>query len=168
MTAPRVMGLDLSITATGVALPDGTVTTLRFGADLGDRRLLSIHHHLYDAIAFDHLDLVVIEDLPVNARAGGVIGMVHGVVRRLLLEHGAPYLLVPPATLKTYATGKGNSDKPDMRMSLYQRAALDLRDNNQVDAVWLRLLGLDHLGHPELTLPATHRRALDKLGAVVA
>ena len=166
MTAPCVVGLDLSMTATGVAFPGGDVATWRPKASDGDRRLLVIHHHLLDLLLLGEPDLVVIEDLPVHAHAAGVTGMVQGVVRRLLLDQSVPYLLVPPATLKTYATGKGNSDKPDMRMALYQRTALDLRDNNQVDAAWLRLLGLDHLGHPELTLPATHRRALDKLPEV--
>ena len=163
MTAPRVLGLDLSITATGVAMPEGSVTTWRHKADLGDRRLVAIHHSLYEAVAFDDLALVVIEDLPVNARAGGVTGMVQGVVRRLLLDQGVPYLLVPPATLKKYATGRGNATKDDMRMEFYKRAGLDLRDNNQVDAAFLRLAGLDLLGSPEIVMPASHRTALDAL-----
>ena len=54
--------------------------------------------------------------------------------------------------------------KPDMRMALYQRAGLDERDDNRVDAWWLRQVGLHLLGDPDaLNLPKTHLAALDKI-----
>lgn len=159
MTA--VIGLDLSLQATGCALVDGSTTTLRTSPARGDRRLLDIAATIQHIAAA--VDLAVIEDLPTHARAAGAVGMVHGVVRALLLEMRVPYALVPPATLKAYATGKGNATKPDLRMALYQRAALDLRDDDQVDAWWLRAAGLDRLGAPVVTLPAAQRARLDKV-----
>jgi len=70
---------------------------------------------------------------------------------------------VPPATLKRYATGRGNATKADMRMAPYRRTGIDQPDDNLVDAAWLRHLGLDLLGAPEVRMPEAHRAALGKL-----
>jgi Holliday junction resolvasome RuvABC endonuclease subunit len=161
---PRVLALDLSLTATGICTPEGALATLK-PYTKGDERLLEIP----GAIMTDHAprapDLVVMEDVPFGMRnaAAGALGMLHGAVRHQLLAADWPYLTVPPATLKTYATGRGNAPKPDLRMELYKRAGIDVADDNQVDAAWLRYLVLDLLGWPVLELPKTHRRALDKL-----
>lgn len=160
-TAPRVIGLDLSITATGIANADGEMSTVKTDDKTGDRRLLMIRDHV--AAELGGLDLAMIEDLPMHAKAAGITAMAHGVVRPLLIEGGIRYGLVTPAALKMYATGKGTATKSDMRMELFKRAGLDVADDNQVDAWWLRALGLDHLGHPVLNLPQTHRRALEKI-----
>lgn len=162
---PRVLALDLSMRSTGVALPNGDLDTIRTVPSQGDGRLSRINLAVYDLITCNMPHLVVIEDLPMGIRnaAGGPLGMVHGIVRLRCMNSSVPYLLVPPATLKTYACGKGNARKPDLRVSLLRRTGIDVDDEDQCDAAWLRLLGLDLLGHPVLDLPATHRRALTKL-----
>ncbi len=165
---PRVIGLDLSLTATGIATWDGRPTsTIRTLASDGDQRLRSImvtvRADAWDYINSEPIELAVIEDLPTHAHGAGITGMVHGAVRVALIERGVPYALIPPATLKKYATGRGNATKPDMRMALFQRAGLDLRDDNQVDAWWLRAAGLDVLGHPLVDLPKAQREALTKV-----
>jgi Holliday junction resolvasome RuvABC endonuclease subunit len=168
MTAPRVLALDLSLAATGVAYPDGELDTFRPGCD-GDERLTVLRDDIREALYLGwgvtnfEPDLVVIEDFVVRSGASSVLGMLHGAIRVLLMDEGLPYLTVPPATLKVYATGGGRAQKPDMRMELYKRTQSDVADDNQVDAAWLRLLALDLAGHPEITLPQTHRRALTKL-----
>ncbi len=157
----KVIGLDLSITATGVADPDGKTSTIKPGST-GDRRLVEIRDTV--GVAATGCDLVVIEDLPpIRAHALSILGMVHGAVRTTLLIWEIPYVLVPPGSVKKYATGKGTATKPDMRMALFQRADLDLRDDNQVDAWWLRAMALDHYGQPVMGLPRNHRDALAKV-----
>lgn len=155
-----VVGIDPSLTATGIAHMDGDLATVR-GAD-GDARLVA----LYDAVGlaiYGSPALAVLEDLPTHAQGAGKTGMAHGVVRYALQHGSVRYVTVAPATLKKFATGKGNATKPDMRMALYQRAGLDVRDDNQVDAWWLRELGHHLLGHPTIDLPKTHTDALAKV-----
>jgi Holliday junction resolvasome RuvABC endonuclease subunit len=162
--AMKILALDLSLTATGMAWPSGGLSTYKTKAE-GDARLTDIAGWCRMASITAEPDLVVIEDLPMGFRnaAAGSLGMLHGAVRYVLRIEGYRYLTVPPATLKTYATGRGNAQKPDMRMELFKRTDTDVADDNQCDAAWLRLLGLDLLGEPEIALPQTHRRALDKL-----
>jgi Holliday junction resolvasome RuvABC endonuclease subunit len=161
VSAPRVVGLDLSITATGWCGADGAVETWKLPAKRGDGRLREI----YNLVRSWRLmaDVVCIEDLPTHAHGAGITGMVHGVTRLALRQDDVPYVLVPPASLKKYATGKGNAGKPEMAVALYKRTGLELGDDNQVDAAWLRLMALDGCGHPEVDMPATHRVALEKI-----
>jgi Holliday junction resolvasome RuvABC endonuclease subunit len=163
-----IIGIDPSLTATGLALATGETWTANDRSYSGDDRLDYIYRSVH-TIAQAHnetgdpLALAVVEDLPVHAKSAGLTGMAQGVVRLALRQTLVPYILIPAATLKKYATGKGNATKPDMRMELYRRTGLDLRDDNQVDAWWLRALGHELVGEPVVQLPKTHTDALGKL-----
>lgn len=162
-TAPRVLGLDLSLTATGICMPDGTTCTITTRAKDGDRRLLQIAATLTSVVASTRPDLAVVEDLPKHAMAAGITGMVHGVARVVLLEARVPYAFVVPATLKAYATGRGAGDKSAMILAAYKRAGVEFADDNQCDAWWLRAAGLAYLGYPPVDLPAVQQDALTKV-----
>lgn len=161
--AHRVLGLDLSLTATGICHPDGTTTTVKGTAADGDRRLLRIARAIEDALDRQRPRLVVIEDLPTHAKGAGITGMVHGAVRTLLLDELIPYALIPAATLKAFATGKGNASKPDMAVAAFERAGRKFSDDNQCDAWWCHIAGLTRLGAAPFTLPATQTTRLAKV-----
>lgn len=163
MSAPRVLGLDLSMTATGVALPSGLTLTIKPKGS-GDQRLVQITADIMGATV-GGVDLIVLEDMPARlmANAAKAIGFVHGAVRLSLLRAAIPYVAISPATLKAYATGKGNADKAAMAVAAFKRTGLEDVDDNQVDAAWLRWAGLDYLGHPEFPLPQAQRDRLAKV-----
>jgi Holliday junction resolvasome RuvABC endonuclease subunit len=159
-----VAGIDPSLTATGYAHTDGSLNTIVYPRDCtGDQRLHYFHGWLSQILRIEQPTHVLLEDLPTHAHGAGITGMVQGVVRLALMQTGRPYTTVPAATLKKFATGRGNATKADMRMALYQRANLDIRDDNQADAAWLRYLGLYLLDMPAFTLPKTHLEPLKKL-----
>ncbi|KUN37754.1 Holliday junction endonuclease [Streptomyces longwoodensis] len=170
MSTPKtVVGLDLSLTGTGIAYRDGSTTTVKTKQTDGDGRLTQIEEAVQLAIGGEAYglgplpDLVVIEDLPTHAKGAGFTGMVHGVVRNLLRKNGVPYALVTPATLKSYATGKGSGDKVPMALAAYKRAQREFATDDECDAWWLRHAGLDQLGCPEFSMPAAQRAALSKV-----
>jgi Holliday junction resolvasome RuvABC endonuclease subunit len=159
----HVIGLDLSMCSTGIAYADGSTRTVR-PKRAGDARLTEIRSHVAEAITM--CDLAVIEDLPTHAKSAGITGMVHGVVRALLTENLVPYALIPPATLKAFATGKGSGDKTPMAIAALKRAGVEFegdKGGDQCDAWWLRAAGLQHLGHPVVDLPAAQIARLDKV-----
>ena len=160
MTTPRVLALDLSITATGYALPDGQTGTFK-GPWKGDWRLVAIKQAV--AGHADGIDLAIIEDLPTHAKSAGITGMVHGAVRAVLMEASVPYVLVTPATLKAFATGKGNADKTALAIAALTRAGREFPDDNQCDAAWLRWAALDWYDAPEFTVPQVQRDRLTKV-----
>lgn len=158
-----VVGIDPSLSATGVAIESGAWTIATKASEEG--RLAHIYQRLNATLATTWGDgLAVLEDLPTHAHGAGLTGMAQGVIRLACLNTGTPYLTVPAATLKKYATGKGNATKADMRMAWFQRAGEDVRDDNQVDALWLRQIGLALLDDPTaIAMPKANRDALTKL-----
>lgn len=163
----RVLALDLSITATGVCLPDGTTHTIRTNPKHGDRRLQHIANEIGIDLG-DGADLVVMEEAPPGLKGPAIkaIHMVHGAVRLRLLESGTPYAVINPTVLKAYATGSTGADKTAMAMAAYKRTGREFADDkggDQCDAFWLRAAGLDWYGQPEFPLPQAQRDRLSKV-----
>lgn len=161
----RVIGLDLSLTSTGVALPDGTTYRIRTRDKDGDRRLLHIRDNIRDDLADHRPHLAVIEDLPKHAMGAGITAHVHGIVKAELLDAGVPYGIVVPATLKSFACDNGRADKPQMAAAAYLAAGAEFVDDkggDQADAWWLRAAGHDWFGSPLFTLPQAQRDRLSK------
>jgi Holliday junction resolvasome RuvABC endonuclease subunit len=158
----RVIGLDLSITGTGIARHDGSLERPKYPKGVtGDRRL--IHLTASIRLAAASAELAVVEKFVStrSAVANLSLGMVHGITRKALLQMSVPYVLVGPGTVKKFATGDGNADKSDMRMAWFKRTGEDVRDDNMVDAAWLRQIGLHLTGDPDrLTLPKTQTGVL--------
>lgn len=157
----KVIGLDLSLSATGIARFDGSTITVKTKDGTGDLRLLHIQDEVQRALQ-PGIDLAVIEG-PISH--GGfalhIQGMVHGAVRAVLMRNSVPYVLISPPTLKAYATGSGVAKKADMILAAYKRAGLEFKDDNQCDAWWLRQAGLDYFSRAEVVMPLAHRKKLD-------
>jgi hypothetical protein len=143
----RIMGLDLSVNGTGIYLPDGRVTRIKCKPEWGDARLQRIRNVIRTHAP--SADLAVIEGMGrFMGNTGIIIGMVHGAVRTELLDHGVPYAIVTPATLKKFATGNGSADKSMMIEAARRRAGLVFSNSDVCDAFWLHEAGCDHYGLP--------------------
>ena len=156
----RVIGLDLSLTATGICTSDGATAVIK-PRTKGDTRLAEIRDRIRIAAAGYHL--AVIEDLPTHAKAAGITGMVHGAVRVALQDLAVPYVTVPPATLKKFATGRGNADKTGMAIAALKRFDREFRDDNECDAFWLRAMGMHAVGLALGPLPADQVEQLSRV-----
>jgi Holliday junction resolvasome RuvABC endonuclease subunit len=172
MTAPTIIGVDLSLAATGLYTPaDGGATVRTDPGHPIESRLQAIRNRVIAAATpgrnIDNMgagvDLVVIEDFVTRSPAASTLGMVHGVVRVALREAGIPFVLVPPASLKRYIASKGNAKKDEMRMETFKRFGRDFNDDNICDAHGLRAMALDAYGHALVDMPAANRAALEKI-----
>lgn len=161
-----VVGLDPSLTGLGLATPDGlsTISSKPAGDQIAARaeRLVTMADKVARRIPDD--SLVVIEGPAYSRQLGAGHHLSAGLWWVLAVElthRGHALIEVSPSALKKFATGKGNATKPDIRMALYQRAGLDVRDDDQADAWWLRQVGLHLVGDPDaLSLPKTHLAVL--------
>lgn len=168
MTAiPRVVGVDLSLTSTGLAAPAGLDTLLsrgRKGDGLDSRgsRLREIRDGVLDWCT--GADLVVIEAPSYGPGHGSKhdrSGLWWLVVTRLMSWESTVIAEVPPANRAKYATGKGNAAKDQVLAAVVRRFPMfEIDDNNQADALVLMAMGLDHLGWPLVVMPDLHRSAL--------
>lgn len=161
-TLGKVMGLDLSLTATGVARAyngriqlAGTIKTAGHkGDDLAQReaRLTKIRHLVMaDVLSFDP-ELVVIE----APSYGSVHGAQHDrsglwwLIVQGVFRAGYPVATVSPNGRAKYGTGRGNAPKDEVLAAVLRRYAsydLVIPDNNAADAVLLAAMGSRYLGH---------------------
>ncbi|MFD3517750.1 crossover junction endodeoxyribonuclease RuvC [Streptomyces sp. NPDC058657] len=162
----RVLGLDLSLTSTGVCLPDGSTFRIRTRSKDGARRLVVIRDRIRGVLAEHRPDVAVLEDLPMHAMSAGLTAKVHGPVLCELIDAGVPFAYVVPATLKSYATDHGSADKARMAAAAYLVAGVEFADDkggDQCDAWWLRVAGHDALGQPLFGMPQAQRDRLLKV-----
>lgn len=166
----RVLGLDLSLSSTGVCTPDGSTYRIKTRDKDGDYRLVIIRDRLAADIAAHRPQLAVLEDLPMTANAAGVTGMVQGIAREALARAGVPVARIVPATLKSYACDNGRADKRQMAAAAYLHAGAEFpgdlnargEGGDMCDAWWCRAAGLDWLAAPLFRLPQAQRDRLAK------
>lgn len=160
---PLVVGLDLSLTCTGVA-GEGWTAHIRPKNLTGHPRLA----HLLDEIGtyIRNADLVVIEGPSFGAgvkhRHEDLAGL-RVMVRHWCWKHHIPYAIVPPSCRALYAAGKGNASKGEVRTSIADRYGIECEGRaryDMADAYALAAAGLDWLGHPLAEVPEKNRSAL--------
>lgn len=159
MTA--VIGLDLSLTCSGVALTDGSTRSIRphCGPDHPARRLNEIIGRLDGCLRHGHPTIAIIEGYNPGGHQGFTacrLGELGGAVRLRLFELGIAYFEVAPAQLKKYATGNGGASKDEM-VAAAEAAGGRPANHDEADAWWLR-----HMGVAVVTRHADdeHRQAL--------
>lgn len=159
----KVSGLDLSMTATGVAhsLQSQACWHLIKPKKVKDWRLGEIKAQVREYVVGS--EFVLVEMLPPNMKGAGITGMVHGVVRDMLQTEGIPYGDVGPSSLKKYATGKGGASKTEMALAAMKRAGVELAEDNVCDAWWLWVMANDHVGQPVFSLPKLQRDQLSMI-----
>lgn len=167
----RIVSLDLSLTRTGWATSAGAcgVLTPPKGRDRDMARLAWIRDEVVALVRpglLDDADLVVIEGYSFGQARGSsnnhALGELGGVVRLTLHEIGVPYVDVPPASLKKYATGKGNAGKELVLVEAVKRLGYQGSDNNEADACWLVAMAQDQYCR-RVIVPKSHREALAKV-----
>lgn len=158
-----VLGIDPSLTATGIAVivldEDGNTvaaatTTLKVPSrvDNIDRIYYIAHNVSLWAYQFGHaLTSIVIEDLPTMAKGAGLTGQSQGAVRYGIsdgVKHGDCHIVaLAAATLKKFITGSGKADKKAVMAAVRERIGgfVEIADDNQGDAMALALYGVEVL-----------------------
>lgn len=167
---PRVLGIDPSLTGTGLVVveDDGQVPYEHaFGTKASMDmvgRLHTLSERALDIYRAHAPDLVVIEGLAFGQHSSAVTGLagLHWLLRyRLYRELVCCPVVVPPTTLKKFVTGKGNSPKDVMMMKVLKRWRREYTDNNLCDAYCLARWGQAFLAG-EVELPARKKRKKER------
>lgn len=172
--SPLVVGIDLSLTSSGVASSDGWVKRIqskgRKDADLQDRavRLGALALQVAETVFIDGCpDLVVIE-APAFSRVGGSNHDRSGLwwlVVSDLLASDIEVAEVPPSCRAKYASGAGNAGKDQVLAAVIRRYPdFDVSGNDIADSVALMAMGRRRLGHPiEDSLPLSHLSVMNRI-----
>lgn len=173
MTPPKTIGVDLSLTGTGIASNLGWCQ--RIGETGITTRPLDQRLDAIDRLTRDILiaigggsgrwpALVAIE-IPAYSRSGAgnhERSALWWRVVRNLRRREVPVAEVSIQARMRYATGRGTAHKGAVIDAVARRLpAFDTRgDDNLADAAILAAMAADHLGHPIAPMPAAHRAAL--------
>ncbi|MEU8760696.1 hypothetical protein [Streptomyces sp. NPDC048659] len=161
-TRPLVVGLDLSLTSTGVA-GEGWTDRIRTKTR-GDMRL----HYLIGQIStfIRRADLVVMEGPSYgHAHLAGHedLAGLRVLVRQYCHRHTIPYAVIPPATLKLYGTGNGRAAKGEVRSAVANRYGIHTEGAaryDEADAYVAMAAGMDWLGYQLAPVPDRAAAAL--------
>ncbi|MBV9869445.1 MAG: crossover junction endodeoxyribonuclease RuvC [Frankiaceae bacterium] len=162
---PRVIGIDSSLTATGLARIDyggqniWTIDTATVGApkptaDKSKRAMARRVNALLDQIegALDaSVDLMAMEGLAYGAKGDSawVLPWIFGRVIELAEKHDKPLIIVATSARAKYATGNGRADKDTVLAAAIKRwPEADIANNNEADATIVGVVGMHYLGHP--------------------
>lgn len=163
-----VMGLDLSIRATGMVVwdgervlrrrryksepisvprdlkddpPQGQLAPDRFKGE-EDERIEWLRRKVATNIRKFGVSLVIIEGHAFMAQGRGktVLAELHGVVKNLLLRKQIAYVVIAPTTLKKEATGNGKASKVEM-IAASHRYDRNIGTDDEADAMHLAVFG---------------------------
>lgn len=172
----RIVGLDLSLTATGVAIlaaDQARAMTIRSKGKADDgllSRALRLHNLSLDILHVALTADVVIIEQPAYGQTGGShhdrSGLWWLVMDGLTTDvDGERFAEATPQAVKMYATGKGNASKSEVLAAVIKRyPAADVANDNEADALVLAAIGARLAGKPiEESLPVANLRAMDKV-----
>ena len=167
----NVIGLDLSWTSIGLADANGVAHTIgtnshAYPNDMA--RATSIVDQIFDYIVTtDHetVDLVAVEGFSHGSgfqahRMGGL----NYVVQMELYREKIPVVMIPPASVKKYASGNGNAAKSLMLVEAVKRLGYEGSSDDEADALWLRQMALARYA-PEMAVevPKSHLSKMDNV-----
>jgi crossover junction endodeoxyribonuclease RuvC len=175
--APVVVGIDPSLTGTGLASSNGWCEVIGYkkarSKDPGitqlphGERLAAMRALVEQVSAAIGTPSLAVMELPAPSRSGGGAherGWFWWQIYNHLTANEIPVGLLTPNARALYATGKGTAAKGAVIDAVTRRfpAWATEGNDNAADAVALMAAGRDWLGHPLTDLPKTHRAALDK------
>lgn len=150
--AGKVMGLDLSLTGTGIAVisRDGS---LEFHQEVGykiprsakevqrTKRLIHIATHIVNAVEKHGVTEVAIEGAAFGAFGAQFdLGQVHGIVRtQLYLAFDLQVQLIAPTSARKIVFGRGNTPKKNVPKLLTKHGYKATLTNNECDALTVAL-----------------------------
>lgn len=169
----RVLGIDPSLTATATCLlgdPVGVVVEVSRTKPNGASAVTKLDRmHYQAAFAAEYAasaDLVLIEAPSFGSKGSATrdLAGLWWLMFAELMRYPAPVGVVTPSALKKWVTGSGNADKFRVGQHIAKRwPAVDLRSDDQADALGLASMGLHHAGELPWTATAFQVEALGKV-----
>lgn len=150
------IGLDLSLTGTGVVILDNgkiigqTLIKSKPAIDGKPKdevfRIQTIVHEIVlTFIELEHRpDIAIIEGLAFmvrNATALVQLSALNYFTRAMLMDYHIPFIIVAPTSLKKFITGNGASKKDVMLIETYKRYGVSIMNDNECDAYGLAQIG---------------------------
>lgn len=162
-----VIGLDLSLTSTGIALPDTTKIVSTKSKDVA--RLIIMRDEIINTISeAAENPFIVIEGYSFaqkNSHSHS-LGELGGVIKVAIAEKHWSWVLVPPTVRAKFATGRGNASKSEVVSAVSARTGITWSGpgaDDKCDAWILQEMGLTYMGRGRESWPKAHLAALETI-----
>jgi len=155
MTVAGVVGLDLSVTSTGMArMPilgagKGEVFFHKaFGSKSADMTPLQRYVHVFNGIRkySKRDDVFFIEDYAYGApQKMWMLGELNGIVKLMLTRwctHKMEPMLVNQGTWKKFISGNGALKKDEFKLWIYKRTNTEVKTNDEAAAMSIAMFGM--------------------------
>lgn len=161
-----IIGVDPSLTSTGVAFGDETLTIN--SKHKGIERVNEIVLSLLDLVTPQNEPHIYIEGYSFSSRNSHAhaLGELGGCIRLELWRRQIPYTDIPPTVRAKFATGRGNANKNEVVSSVSARTGIvwsGKGSDDKCDAWILQEIGLYLLGEPRYEWPSKNTESLIKL-----
>ena len=173
MASSKVLGVDPSLTATATCWiddylsPDIQMSRTKSTGQDALAKLNRMQQQAEFAITWACQADVILVEAPSLASVGRATRDLAGMWWLMfaeLVSSGTPVGVVPPSVLKKWVTGAGNADKFRVGQHIAKRwPDVELRGDDQSDALGLASMGLHHLGGLPWTPTAFQVEALGKV-----
>jgi crossover junction endodeoxyribonuclease RuvC len=139
----KILGLDLSLTATGVVTIENGKPIFQtcIKSKLKNTfRLREITKEIKEYVIKFKPDYIALEGYSFSSKFGRIfsISELGGTVKLMLLNEtyyeDKNLFIVPPTTIKKFITGKGNCDKNLMLLKVFKKYGIEFEDDNIADA----------------------------------
>lgn len=140
-----MLAIDPSLTSSGYAFrrdEDLAVGRIMPKTLRGCPRLNFIQKTFLELVERSEPEAIILEGYSMGSH-GRVfdIGELGGVLKLIAFQHELEVLIVPPATLKKWVTGKGNANKKQMIAAVKKKWKVEFKSNDECDAVALLHFG---------------------------
>lgn len=137
LTGPVYVGIDQSYSGFAItSLNESGYYTTVYKSDLrGIDRLADIRDHL--RLMLDNCEIrdVAMEGYAFGSQMANMLGELGGMVKLELRDWSKYPLIVPPTSLKKYATGKGQGvSKSQIMLQVYKKWGAEFSDDNAADS----------------------------------
>jgi crossover junction endodeoxyribonuclease RuvC len=179
-----ILGLDLSICHTGYSI--GTQgKPIAYGEITTKPRMFSENPHqdtfLRVNYIYNKLQLIlskmydnnIVGYVGIEGYAMGVsssktkslcdLAELGGLVKQYLHARNIPFLVVPPTTVKKYATGNGRSKKEEVQQAMYDKYQFHTTNNNIADACSIMNLTYDCFIGNDITIQKKCRIMIEQV-----
>lgn len=166
VNTPKMMGLDLSLTSTGVSINGDTFSIKP--KTRGLERLVEISDRVVNSAISAEPVAIIIEGYSFGSRFSRAhsLGELGGVVKVALYRAGFNMVEVPPKCRAKFATGNGNSGKDDVLNSLKRQFPSRFHDgysDDECDAWVLEQMAYAKLNESLYTWSKAQMMALEKV-----
>lgn len=160
-----VLGLDLSLTSTGVATKNWT-RAIRTKKLRSYPRLRYIREQILEVLIEARPQLVVVEGPSLGSQGSGFhqLGGLWWMMTEVIDDAGIELAVAPPSNIKKYATGYGGgpkSGKDAVLLAAVRRFDWFEGGNDEADALWACAMGHQWLNEPLVEMPALNKKGLD-------